>query len=247
MKKISPSLALLTLFLVPLFANAAPFSAAPATTQAYHSVSYTANPAPTTAPVVPAAQPVVAAPPSDVNSGAAVINSNLSAPVAAVQASPTEQETVDQRLQNLEDSNHAIGRAIFTINQNIAVLQEQQMQHADAKKSLLSNFSFNADDTLTLIFAGISLLLMGMLMGRLLMRRNQSVVKINHGHEKSEYDFMGTDEAIPAKLDLARSYIAMGNHTDAKMELKIVIQKGNEEQKMIAEALMHKINRNTHS
>jgi len=241
MKKILSSLPLIALFLMPLFASAAPFSAAPATTQAYHSVSYTADPAPAAAPAAAVAQPVSAAT-SDVNSGAAVINTNPIAPVVA-QASLTEQETVDQRLQNLEDSNHAIGRAIFTINQNIAVLQEQQMEHADAKKSMMGNFSLNSDDALTLAFAGIALLMMGILMGRLLMRRNQSLVKVNNGHEKSDYDFMGTHEAVPAKLDLARSYMAMGNHTDAKAELKIVIQKGNEEQKMIAEALLHKISK----
>lgn len=244
MKKILSSLALITLFSVPLFAVGAPFSAAPAATQAYHSASYTADSVPPAASAVPAAaiaQPVMAAA-SDINSGAAVINTNSTAPVAT-QTTLTNQEQTDQRLQNLEDSNHAIGRAIFTINQNIAVLQEQQMEHADAKKSLMGNFSLGSDDALTLTFAGISLLMMGILMGRLLMRRSHSVAKINNDHEKSEYDFMGTHEAVPAKLDLARSYMAMGNHEDARAELKIVIQKGNEEQKMIAEALLYKINK----
>ncbi|MCX7121278.1 MAG: hypothetical protein NTZ67_05845 [Gammaproteobacteria bacterium] len=222
MKKI---FVLLTVCALPILASAAAFSAAPTATQAYHATSYTSDSTPETA-TAPAATT------SDETSGAAI--------VATPQASLSSQDQTNQRLQNLEDSNRAIGRALFTLNQNVAILQAQQMDHP-SRKSTIDNFFLSHDDYLTLSLAAVSLLLMGMMMGRL-MRRNPAVTA-NNGHEKSEYDFMGTNEAIPAKLDLARSYIAMGNHHDAKMELKIVVQKGNEEQKMIAEALLHKINK----
>ena len=58
---------------------------------------------------------------------------------------------------------------------------------------------------------------------------------------KSEYDFMNTQAAIPAKLDLARSYIAMSDHDQARAVLNTVLEKGDEEQRIVAEALLNKI------
>lgn len=58
---------------------------------------------------------------------------------------------------------------------------------------------------------------------------------------ESEYDFMGSVEAIPAKLDLARAYVAMGDKPAAEAALKEVLAKGDPKQKKAAEGLLTKL------
>jgi FimV-like protein len=58
---------------------------------------------------------------------------------------------------------------------------------------------------------------------------------------KDEYDFMNSDEAIPAKLDLARAYMAMEDYTSARKVLDQVQRTGNDEQKSEAEKMFEKI------
>ena len=233
-----------------------PFTTAPAPAQVYHLASDGQSPSssvPTAQAVTqqmaqlsgsntqPAALPV-APPPS--NNGAALVNSDNTLAF---------QQKTAQRLQNLEDSNRAMASAILSINQNIAVLQQQvsQLNPPVSSKShshpagLLAWFAQpDADEYLNLIAAAVILMGSGMLIGRLLRRDQPPVVAVKNADDtKAEYDFMGTNEAIPAKLDLARSYMAMENYEDARAELKIVLQKGNEEQRMVAESLIHKINK----
>ncbi len=58
---------------------------------------------------------------------------------------------------------------------------------------------------------------------------------------KDEYDFMGSDEAIPARLDLARAYIAMEDYKAAQQVLVLVTSKGNSEQQIEAQKMLDKI------
>ncbi len=56
-----------------------------------------------------------------------------------------------------------------------------------------------------------------------------------------EYDFMGSEEAIPAKLDLARSYLAMEDYLAASKVLEEIVAKGSSSQQKEAEKLLQKI------
>ncbi|PHQ81005.1 MAG: hypothetical protein COB66_03420 [Coxiella sp. (in: Bacteria)] len=58
---------------------------------------------------------------------------------------------------------------------------------------------------------------------------------------KDEYDFMGSEEAIPAKLDLARAYMAMEDYVSARKVLQQVTKKGDKEQRAEAKAMIDKI------
>lgn len=60
---------------------------------------------------------------------------------------------------------------------------------------------------------------------------------------KDEYDFMGSDEATPAKLDLARAYLAMEDYKAAKKVLDEVMKTGNEQQRAEARKMLAKIPR----
>lgn len=55
---------------------------------------------------------------------------------------------------------------------------------------------------------------------------------------RDEYDFMSTQQAIPAKLDLARAYIDMGDPAAARKVLQEVLLNGDETQVHEAKQLM---------
>lgn len=56
--------------------------------------------------------------------------------------------------------------------------------------------------------------------------------------DEDEYDFLGSEEGIPAKLDLARAYFAMEDRAAAIEVLEDVIAKGSEEQQKEAKELL---------
>lgn len=55
---------------------------------------------------------------------------------------------------------------------------------------------------------------------------------------KDEYDFMNSQEAIPAKLDLARAYMDMDDFQSAEHVLQEVIEKGNATERKQAKKLL---------
>ena len=58
---------------------------------------------------------------------------------------------------------------------------------------------------------------------------------------RGEYDFMGSSEGIPAKLDLARAYIAMEDFTAARETLTEILAEGSEAYRLEAKNLLNKI------
>lgn len=60
---------------------------------------------------------------------------------------------------------------------------------------------------------------------------------------RGEYDFMGSSEGIPAKLDLARAYIAMEDFDAARQTLSEILGEGDETQRQEAHSLLKKMNR----
>ena len=58
---------------------------------------------------------------------------------------------------------------------------------------------------------------------------------------KDEYDFMGSKEAIPAKLALARAYLAMEDYKSAKKVLTQVVKVGDKDQKKEAQGMLDQI------
>lgn len=249
-----------------LFAVDAPFSTAPAPTQVYHSVSSNSlSSAPQSAPVVQASAPAPASTPApDMTNGAAVINSVGVDTSSQGQVSAAFEQHTDQSIQNLDDSNRAMSIAIQSINQNMTQLQTQvaELQSIQSNSSHLSVAS-NASHIMNqkkygeyLDFGGTAVFMLGfgVVLGRV-MRRRSSVSAVNSAPRKrvspsiaseddtkNEYDFMETAEAIPAKLDLARSYMAMNEYEKAHGVLKTVMEIGNETQRIEAQLLINKMN-----
>lgn len=233
-------------------------------TQAYHSVGDNAS----TAQLQPQAQ---SASPDNSNETAylnsAGVDTSFQGELSRItQENITFEQQVNARIQNLNDSNQAVGGAIQNINMQLAQLQQQIKimqtqeagQAASAKgsswKSLVN--SLNQEDILVYINMGIAALFLmgfGLVAGRRFQGRSLSFASISAARKmnmrsdtagddtKSEYDFMGTKEAIPAQIDLARSYIAMGDHDQARSILKTVIDRGDKDHSIEAKLLMDRM------
>ncbi|EKD76769.1 MAG: putative exported membrane-associated protein [uncultured bacterium] len=199
----------------------------------------------------PAASQTYVAASESINNGAALIN-----PTTTSSNAPTanfEQQT-EQQIQNLNASNQAMGTVIQTLEQNIMQLQQAitQLQTANSHATTSFNWSWlhNEDIKLSLIFVAAALVLMGMglAVSKRLNRTSRGRTVVNHAFAKNEddtkneFDFMSTAEAIPAKLDLARSYMVMNDHDQAREIIKTIMEKCNNEQRNEALTLLQKMN-----
>ena len=249
--------------LLPGFAladEATPFTPPPAPPQEYHAVD-SDNPslAPTSTPAATAPSPAAVAAVANASVDAAdksvsiVTNTQKEITDLAQNTLNYEQQT-NQKIQELVDSNHAMGAAIQSLMQNVMVLQQKDGESSSVTGAtgFLHGFR-NPEAQGFLLGAGAILLLgTGILLGRFLRARSRikmvpvSTVPSAPASKapevsEAEYDFMSTSQAIPAKLDLARSYIAMNDLEQARTILKTVIEKGNDLQRTEAGQLLQKL------
>lgn len=233
MKILSISLASAALLSSAVFAtDLASLVSKPAVPQDYQSIN---NPNPTLA-AAPAT--VISGPQSSLGSQQAV--------TSLAQDTLTFEQQASQRIQALEASNHAMGAAIQQLAQNISDMQTilAQTKAQPETTSMLGLFKNPEIEGLILGGGAIFLLAMGFLVGASLRSRRpakedsaSSPKKVQIESPEEEYDFMNTAQAIPAKLNLARSYIAMNDFVQAKAILKTVLVSGDDLQKREARAL----------
>lgn len=103
----------------------------------------------------------------------------------------------------------------------------------------------------TILLAVIILLLLVILYFILMPKKTFSTVSVASPQEidnapddqdtEQEYDFMGSKEGVPAKIDLARAYVAMQDYQQAKQVLDDVLTKGNNEQRQAAQIILDSI------
>jgi FimV-like protein len=72
-------------------------------------------------------------------------------------------------------------------------------------------------------------------------RKKIAYQTIETNDTESEYDFMGSKEGIPAKIDLARAYIDMGYKKSAHEVINEIMAKGNTKQQSEAKKLLKQI------
>ncbi len=178
------------------------------------------------------------------------------------QANLMYQQRTDQKIEalttqsaKLTDQLTRMGEALTIVNQEVVQLssklqqirpgvaplvQEQNLSKWEQlKPEFLNGFSY-------VIYAVIAALIVIILLMMPWNRRNDrrmatagpsGVAAPNEG----EYDFMGTHEAIPAKLDLARAYLAMDDHQAAGQVLAEVQKDGNADQRLEAQKMLDSI------
>ena len=178
-----------------------------------------------------------------------------------------EHTVLQGKLAQLSQVLSILNQEVSQLNQQISHAQKelatnltpQQQQHQKALP-LGSHFAKTIETSKTtqyILYAILVLLLIVIMM--LIPRRGgyklQTVTESggsgpNAANEpsesdtKDEYDFMNSEEAIPAKLDLARAYMAMEDYKSARKVLDQVSKNGSDEQKIEAKGMLDKIPKN---
>ncbi len=128
-----------------------------------------------------------------------------------------------------------LDKALTLLNQEVSAASPGLVKADD-----LSNWSSHLN--VWFAFAGALIILFALLVLLRKMLKKKPKVAVEADDTEGEYDYMGSAESIPAKLNLAHAYIKMENFTGAKEVLQEVIQKGTEEQKSTAKELLKKCN-----
>lgn len=153
------------------------------------------------------------------------------------------------RLVDLDQQNLALQNQIQQLQQRVNELHNNVVQlKKPSQFSLLlnkyikyiQNSRFAKVEYFPLIFFAIAILLF-IIWLILYWRKKMIQQTIESDDTKSEYDFMGSKEGIPAKIDLARAYIDMSDKESAREVLNEIIVKGNTKQQTDAKKLLKQI------
>ncbi|MBA2654015.1 MAG: hypothetical protein H0U71_02980 [Gammaproteobacteria bacterium] len=152
-----------------------------------------------------------------------------------------EVETNTQ-LANLQQQTRTLQTSVTQVNKDLQTLTYQFIQLTNKTKASGSNLPTKMIiDGLKKNAIGLSLGLLALILLSYLLKRSFRP-RATATARKDEYDYMGSKESIPSKLDLASAYIDMGDYSAAEVALKEVLAKGNEEQKKGARDLLGKMN-----
>lgn len=243
-------------------------SNAPPATQLYQSVD---DPVPAPVPAVVApVKKVIQKKTLSSSSSSSQQTANLATEVQTVQANLSQftqsyllaQQESKQELALLEQKTVALQAEIEQLLMVLKTLSQQvdqvkgQMSSNQQQLSQLSHRSFvqnllgdsnaflqNYNNILLILL--VLILLMSWWLVRRLKKQRALLKAARTTHEeddtKSEYDFMGSSEGIPAQLDLVRAYMAMENYGAARGVLEQVLAKGDAVQQQQARDLLAKI------
>lgn len=158
-----------------------------------------------------------------------------------------------QYFVSLEEGISAVQKEIQTINaENVAA---EKAKAVAAERQIKPGLHLNGYFALNQLWTGnefrffVSIVLVLFLFGiwkiisyrKLLHDVKKAHIVSTETGNKEEYDFLGGDQGIEPRLNLARAYIDMGNTHLAQTILEEILVKGNDRQKVDAEALLKKI------
>lgn len=217
-------------------------------------------------PAVSQANPPVSAAsaaPVPVSPQASESNSDLSSQLSTLsQTNLMFQQRTDHQIETLSSKNEQLtqqlarmGEALTIINQEVVQLNSKLQQVRPGLSAALPDANASKWGQIKPEFmGGVSYLLYAVLAALIVIillllpwnRRQDTrlvpaTVPPSTEANEGEYDFMGTNEAIPAKLDLARAYMAMEDHEAAKQVLTEIQKDGNAEQRAQAGKILESI------
>jgi FimV-like protein len=159
----------------------------------------------------------------------------------------------EQYFVSLEQGISDIQKEIQVLNaENAAAAKDKTIA---MKKQAKSGLHFNGYFALNQLWTGnefrffVSIVLVLFLFGiwkiiayrKLLHEAKKTHIVPTETNNNEDYDFLGGDQGIEPRLNLARAYIDMGNKHLAQNILEEILVKGNDKQKSEAELLLKKI------
>jgi len=186
------------------------------------------------------------------------------------QAELLYQQQTNQKIESLTEENQALRakmnkltEALLLINQQFSQLKPKSqvtgsMSFATPKVDRKEGFSSDWLQNFRSRFYGVteylafSIMALLLILMVILLKRNKpqvsaptaEAVAVNQDDDvdtRDEYDFMSSREAIPAKLDLARTYVEMGDKDAAQSVLQEVLRDGDADQQDAAVNLLNEI------
>lgn len=172
------------------------------------------------------------------------------------------QQKTDALIQDLTSKNQLMQQQLEQLTQALSLLNQEVNQLKTAKDSVINptpavsapstgfkhwveSFGFRfSPQSYALGVTAIALILLLLIwifwprsnMAKSMPDFQNSLV--GEDDTKSEYDYMGSNESMPAKLNLARTYIAMEDYVAARSVLHEVSEKGDEQQQQEASDLL---------
>lgn len=169
------------------------------------------------------------------------------------------QQRADQQIEALSSKNEELtqqltkmGEALSILNQEVVQLNSRLQEIKPVPPSAIQSGAGRWVQLKPEFMGGVSYLLYAVLAALIVIillmlpwyRRQNKVLAPAMASEvpnEGEYDFMSTNEAIPAKLDLARAYVAMEDHEAASQVLAEVQKDGNPDQRAQADKMLEAI------
>ncbi|WP_032074900.1 FimV/HubP family polar landmark protein [Coxiella burnetii] len=161
----------------------------------------------------------------------------------------SQNQQLQQRLQNLEKVVTLLNQELVQLKQGSHPVSQLQPQNPPSQssfngwiaylKQILGENGYRA--AIGGMFVALLLILWALWPRKRKNQKNRRVLDDQPaigGADEAEYDYMGSAESIPAKINLARTYIAMEDPVSARKVLKQVSEQGNEEQRQEADELL---------
>lgn len=204
------------------------------------------------------AQPATVSSPDSNASGAAGLTTLQNQLVALNQNAIVFQEAANNKInrlsnqvQVLQQQLQQVNHAMLLLNQEVKKLSPPVMATASPKLPEVVHVPTPLENLTNIILWAIAIIIILALLALIWARRpkaksvpaTHSAPKVNDHHDdtEGEYDYMGSQESIPAKLNLVRAYIAMENYDDARKVIAEVLSHGDELQCHEAQDLGKKI------
>lgn len=155
------------------------------------------------------------------------------------------------RIDAIAASNNDIAAKVSTLSQNLNLAEQKivalQKAQAASQQGLINRLSQTLESWSGYINLEVALMILGLVIVLLIWwwwhchsKKKKMIPEPTPSSEafQGEYDLMNSAEGIPAKLNLARAYIEMGNKNEAQNILQEVLKQGNEEQQQEAKTLL---------
>lgn len=179
------------------------------------------------------------------------------------------QQKIDEHLIKLDNRNQLLEQKIRRLTQALILLNQEMVQLKRTNASLNARLAQPVHQATFSTFIGwvqvlykrlgpinfkvavSAIVILIILLVWIIWPRNKGKKRAHMNRDpkiadvlddtKTEYDYMGSTEGIPAKLDLARTYIAMEDYKMASKVLAEVTKHGDDEHKKQAQVMLDEI------
>lgn len=162
------------------------------------------------------------------------------------------KQQMTTRIDAIAANNNSTENKIAILSQNLNAADQKmlflQKAQAASQQGLLNRVSQTLESWSEYVNFEVALIIFGLVIVLLIgwgwhhhhSKKKAPLPEASSSTESTqgEYDLMNSAEGIPAKLNLARAYIEMGNKSEAQNILQEVLKQGNEEQQKEAKALL---------